>query len=162
MYCRKKYYYANVKTKQSMWDRPDVDPHFLPESIYLQFNAREHAHLRHLFDDEMANSDMLTIDNCRDVLMEVGEVVSRKYLSQLFKAYALNDQSITSFAHFMAICANIKEYNHRPTLSFIGNCVGYLSRHMGMLVGRICKLQDAHVTSSTRAERLGKWYYKKN
>jgi hypothetical protein len=48
---QRRYYYANIKTKQSTWTRPDEDPYFLPESIYVAFNTMEHRNLRHLYDD---------------------------------------------------------------------------------------------------------------
>ena len=48
---QRRYYYANIKTKQATWTRPDEDPYFLPESVYAAFNVMEHKNLRHLYDD---------------------------------------------------------------------------------------------------------------
>ena len=44
-----KFYYANLKTKQSTWSRPDLDPDFLDEEIVFNFNKHEIVGLRELF-----------------------------------------------------------------------------------------------------------------
>jgi glycyl-tRNA synthetase len=48
---REKFYYANLKTKQSSWTRPDLDPNFLNEDIIFNFNQNELKYVRELFDE---------------------------------------------------------------------------------------------------------------
>ena len=48
---KEKFYYANLKTKQSSWTRPDKDPNFLNEDIIFNFNDNELKYLREIFDE---------------------------------------------------------------------------------------------------------------
>jgi hypothetical protein len=34
-------YYANAKTKQVRWDRPESDPYFIETELFLKFSRRE-------------------------------------------------------------------------------------------------------------------------
>jgi len=67
-----RFYYSNLKTKQSSWVRPDDDPYFADESVILEFSAQELVHLRALFDEEMAHFDLVTIPRIRHLLLEIG------------------------------------------------------------------------------------------
>lgn len=46
-----KFYYANLKTKQSSWTRPDLSPDFLDEEIVFHFDKKELSYARELFDE---------------------------------------------------------------------------------------------------------------
>lgn len=153
---QRRYYYANIKTKQATWTRPDEDPYFLSESVYAAFNAMEHKNLRHLYDDEMANMNKITIDGCRDALLESGEKASRKFLSDLFKAYSGNLTELTSFVHFMQVCAAVKAYNHSPRLGMLQAVWTFCSRHVRIAVGQLLNSKAA-VAGSTKKERMGTW-----
>ena len=63
-----KFYYANLKTQQSCWTRPDTDPDFLPEDIVLNFNEGELRSLRSMYDEEMHMFDKVTIERLAAIL----------------------------------------------------------------------------------------------
>ena len=82
---KKAFYYANLRCNLSLWTRPDSDPYFLEESILLLFNNAEITYLRSLYDEEMAHFKMIMTDRFIDVLMEVGEKISKYRILKLFQ-----------------------------------------------------------------------------
>ena len=83
-----KQYYANIKTGQSSWQRPDLDPFFLDETVVLTFNKDEIRHLRHLFVEEYEHFRAVYRTRFADVLREVGERMSAFRVFKLFKGYS--------------------------------------------------------------------------
>lgn len=45
------FYYANIKTKETSWSRPETGRYFLEEAIYMRFSQKEHVFLKSLFDE---------------------------------------------------------------------------------------------------------------
>ena len=73
-----RFYYANLKTHQSSWTRPDLDPDFLDEEIIIHFNPAERKHMRALYDEEMHAFDCVPIERFVYCLLECGEKVPLK------------------------------------------------------------------------------------
>ena len=124
-----KFYYANLKTRQSSWERPELDPDFLGEDIIFNFNKEEIKNLRELYDEEMYHFDMVTVDRFMVILRECGEIVSMKKILVLLKGFQAefgkkmtdkeleqishgitlkNADTVQSWQHFMAIVNQIK------------------------------------------------------
>ena len=67
-----RFYYSNLKTKQSSWDRPDADPYFADEAVILEFSTLEIAHLKELYEEEVAHFEIVTIPRLHFILREIG------------------------------------------------------------------------------------------
>lgn len=151
------YYYANIKTKQACWERPESDPYFVEAAVHCRFNRREHAFLRGLFDEEMANCGLVSIDGCRDMLLEAGERVSRKQLALLFKAYSGDVHELRRYPHFINVCLYAKTHNHRLSLSLLQRMWSRTKRAaLGALTCGSAAAPSVTALSSDR-ERLGHW-----
>ena len=74
----KKHYYANIRLNASTWQRPELE----------NFEPREIEYLKSMYKEEMANFGCVTIDQFIDVLREVGESCSKRWILQLFRATA--------------------------------------------------------------------------
>ena len=85
---REKFYYANLKTHQSSWVRPDLDPDFLDEQVILNFNESELKHCRELFEEEIYAFGSVSIERFDWCLRECGEKIPLKEIKILYKAYA--------------------------------------------------------------------------
>ena len=83
-----KQYYANIKTGQSSWQRPDFDTFFLDETVVLTFNKDEIRHLKHLFVEEYEHFSAVFRTRFADILREVGERMSAFRVFKLFKGYS--------------------------------------------------------------------------
>ena len=83
-----RFFYANLKTRQSRWDRPETDPYFLEESILFNFEVRELDHLRELFDEDINHFRHISMHQFHDILREVGERMSQGRIRKLFKTFA--------------------------------------------------------------------------
>jgi len=114
---RTKFYYANIKTKQSTWARPDTDFYFLEESVYLNFEKREILHLRELFDEEMIHFAKVRVSRFVALMLECGERLNKRKVTSLYKAYAQNDENITLWSQWVAIINHIKKEKNTPLIS---------------------------------------------
>jgi len=56
----KRHYYANVRLNKSSWERPELDPWFLDESIVLNFMPREMDALKALYTEDMEHFGYIT------------------------------------------------------------------------------------------------------
>lgn len=155
------YYYANIKTKQTSWERPEKDPYFVDDAVYGRFTRREHSFLRGLFDEEIANCGNVSIDGCRDMLLEAGERMTRKQLALLFKAYTGDVRELRMYPHFINICLYAKIHNHRMSLSF---WQALRARFRRLFAASLRSLFCCAVVPSSgltimsnRRERLGQW-----
>lgn len=103
-----RYYYFNIKMGKSRWSRPEEDPLFLEESILFNFEEREITHLKTLFDEDMHHYKELGVNQFVDVLREVGEKCSKKWIAKLIKIYSKNGTKVNSWKTFMEIMTHIK------------------------------------------------------
>ena len=153
-----KFYYANLKTHQSSWTRPDLDPNFLDEQIILNFNENELKYLRELFDEEIYAFESISIERFDWCLQECGEKISMKEIKVLFKAYidvtfdventrkreatsstGLKSDEISEWQQFMAIMLHVKKQKMKPSVvaENVESCATYFTRRlMGKLKGR--------------------------
>lgn len=158
---KRMYYYANIKTRQTSWERPDSDPYFVSESVYCRFNKREHESLRRLYDEEIANCGIISIDGCRDMLLEVGERVTRKQLALLFQAYEGDTQQIKLYPSFINVCMYAKTHNHQVALTLLQSFHSYIKRKISSALRRVAcfgPTPTSNLTAlSTPSERLGNW-----
>lgn len=109
-----RFYFANLKTKQSSWTRPELDPYFLEESIHFNFTDREIAHLRLLYDEDIHHSGSVSVDQFMDCLLECGEKITKRRLTKLFLGYAKDEFELKSWAAFMNIMNHIKKSKTAP------------------------------------------------
>lgn len=49
------YYYTNIRTNQSLWQRPELNSYFLDESIVCCFSKSELMHLTELYEEEIGH-----------------------------------------------------------------------------------------------------------
>ena len=102
-------YYANIKTGQSAWGRPDADPFFLDETIMLTFNKEEIKHLRALFYEEHEHFRAVFRQRFHELLRECGERMSNFRVYKLFKGYAGGLDTIESYQVYMDVMMHIKK-----------------------------------------------------
>jgi len=111
-----RFYYANMKTRQSRWERPDMDPYFLEEWIMLNFDRKEIRHLRELYDEEMTHFDKVTVTRFIALLKECGEILKRRPVTGLFRGLIGDDEKVTTWADFMTIVNHIKKRKTQPVI----------------------------------------------
>ena len=155
---KEKFYYANLKTHQSSWFRPDLDPNFLDEQVILNFNEKELKYLRELFDEEMYAFGSIAIERFDVCLQECGEKLTLKEIKVLFKAYidvtfdventrrregsastGLKSDELKKWQQFMAIMLHVKIQKIKPSViaENVESCATYFTRRlMGKLKGR--------------------------
>lgn len=102
-------YYANIKTGQTSWSRPDFDRYFLDETVVLTFSKDELRYLREIFAEEYEHFRAVLRERFADILREVGERMSAFRVFKLFKGYAKDEYQIASFQEFMDIMMHIKK-----------------------------------------------------
>jgi len=120
-------YYANLKTAQTSWNRPDQNPYFLDELIVLMFNKAEMKHLRALFDEEIAHFKMVLRERFPDILREIGERMSNFRIRKLFKGYGEDEYEVHSWTGFMDMMMHIKKKKMDSSVAVIGNVAGNAS-----------------------------------
>lgn len=159
----RKYFYANVKTSQSSWQRPDLDPNLLDESIVLNFEPKEIKYLRGLFDEDMAHFGHVPLEQMMDIMREIGESVSKRWIRNLMRGYGGDPEKVTSWITFMEIINHIKNYRIKtakllanPTGSFFNFFAKFKAKAL-LNAGKKVKLGDWVLTHSVLADRM---YYK--
>eukprot|EP01038_Epipyxis_sp_PR26KG_P007792 gene7792-10586_t len=119
---KKLHYYANLKINRSYWSRPELDPFFLDEQILINFEWREIKHLKKLYLEEIDHFGCVSVKQFMDILREVGEKCSQRWIIQLFRGYAHNEEKLDSWVNFMEIFAHIKRTRKKagnPAFQFI-------------------------------------------
>ena len=117
---RQRFYYTNLKTKQTSYTRPELDKWFLDESIVLNFADIEIKHLKDLYEEEIEHFKMVTLNQFMDCLREVGERLTKRTVQKLFKGYAFDSEKLTKWEHFMLIMDHIKR-KRMTTLTDLAN-----------------------------------------
>lgn len=107
-----RFFYANLKTKQSYWMRPESLPYFLDEFILFNFERREIEHLVELFDEDIAHHRCIKIAHFPDLLREVGEKMSNGKIRRLFETFGETTGSaepiINTWTQFMNVMDQVK------------------------------------------------------
>ncbi len=117
---QRRHFYANIKTSQSSWTRPEEDPYMLDESIVLNFERRELKFLRELFDEDIAHFKCVTHEQMMDIMREIGESCSKRWIRNLMRGYGDNAESLHSWVTFMEIIHHIKNYR-KKTAEILSN-----------------------------------------
>lgn len=113
------FFYANVKTKQSSWERPEKDPYFLDEQIILNFSQREIDHLKGLFEEDIQHSRMVTLYTLLDIFTEVGEKVSERVARNLLREFGDEEEltpKLSTWIQFMTLMNHVKTRRMTPLL----------------------------------------------
>ncbi len=107
------FFYTNIKTKQSLWKRPELNPYFLDESIYMTFSRQEVAHLTELYDEEIIHFTKITSNGMRRLLLECGEHLRLHRIERFFEevSHTNKHDSINNYQEFMYTLAIIKHKN---------------------------------------------------
>eukprot|EP01041_Mallomonas_annulata_P012130 gene12130-25454_t len=84
---KQRFYYCNIKTQQSSWNRPDEDPFFLGESTMLFFRSEERDTLKDIFKTEIHNYEKVSVSRLIVILEELGEEVRRDVLEKLIRDF---------------------------------------------------------------------------
>ncbi len=107
------FFYTNIKTKQSLWKRPELNPYFLDESIYMSFTRQEIAHVTELYDEEIVHFTKVTSDGMRRLLLECGEHLRLHRIERYFEevSHTNKHDSINNYQEFMYTLAIIKHKN---------------------------------------------------
>jgi Ca2+-binding EF-hand superfamily protein len=142
-----KFYYANIKTRQSRWKRPDLDPYFLEEWVCLQFDASELAHLQELYNEEMMHFDKVSVKRFVAIMRECGEALKRRATTNLFRGLVQNDEELYKWSEFMTIVSHIKKKKQSPVMASV------------VPIGAVYFLSRAAVSSlmGDGGKKLGKW-----
>ena len=102
-------YYANHKTKQTAWERPDTDPFFVETEVFLQFSPEEMMNLRDLFVTmDVDKSAAISPLEFEKMLPEMGEAVSASDIGYLFYQADLDPRGELSFRQFVTILQILK------------------------------------------------------
>lgn len=109
-----KYYYASIKTNRSSWKRPELDPLFLDDSIFVNFLPHELAHLQALYEEDVAHFQHVSFAQFMDALLEIGVRYSSRTIKRLFKAYAGDVHQLSSWQQYMEIMNHIKKERMEP------------------------------------------------
>lgn len=106
----RRFYYANLKSHQTTWTRPEADPYFLEESVVSNFTKRELDALKALFDEEIVNFSYVHVDRFPDILIEMGErVIPTADMVKLFRGFAGDEAKLETWTDFMNIISHLKE-----------------------------------------------------
>ena len=110
------FYYANVRTRESRWERPEVSPFFLEESVAIYFTATELHHLKALFKSEQKKFGAISVLGFRESLIQVGESeITDQQLTVLFQNFLRNKESnikvdgVVSWIQFIDIMRCLKK-----------------------------------------------------
>jgi Ca2+-binding EF-hand superfamily protein len=111
-------YYASVKSNRSSWRRPELDPFFIDDGIFLNFQDRELKHLKDLYKEDMAHFQMINVDQFMDILSEIGEKQQKNFIKKLFITFT-DDVQITNWQQYMEIMNHLKlqHLNRQPVAS---------------------------------------------
>ena len=111
----KLFYYSNIRTKESRWTRPDLDPLFLDDSVRLLFSGTEIANLSALFNDLMRRFGTVTTATFRmQVCVHIGEFATAGDLENFFANFtrrtgeAARFVEIKKWGDFMSVMAHMK------------------------------------------------------
>jgi Ca2+-binding EF-hand superfamily protein len=75
----------------------------------INFQAREIAHLKSLYKEEIAHFKCVSVEQFMDILREIGERCSKTWITKLFRGFAGNDKELKSWKHFMEVINHIKK-----------------------------------------------------
>jgi Ca2+-binding EF-hand superfamily protein len=111
-------YYASIKSNRSSWKRPDLDPFFIDDAIFSNFENREFKQLKDLYVEDITHFSMINVEQFLDICSEIGEKYSKSYIQKLFFTFA-NDSKITEWKHFLEIVNHLKllHLNKQPVTS---------------------------------------------
>jgi len=157
---RHRFYYTNLKTKQSSYERPELDNWFLDELIVLNFSDIEIKHLRELYEEEIEHFKMVTLNQFMDCLREVGERLTKRTVQKLFRGYAYDSEKLLKWEHFMLVMDHIKR-KRMTTISDLASSDAALalSRQLAaaMMNGNDAKMGDWVIKFNATAAR--EYYY---
>lgn len=88
---QERFYYSNIKTKQSTWVRPEENPYFADEAVILEFHNGEIEHTRDLFIEEIAHFDLITLRRFGVILAELGQTLPMNLIRGIFDALDLDN-----------------------------------------------------------------------
>ena len=114
-----KFFYCNIKTKQTSWKRPEEDSWYLDESLMLTFDQREMAHLKELYIEEMHHFNRISLNGFRRMMLESGEILGNSKVRELFYEYCQREQ-VTKWQEYMYVISTIKK--HRQYADRDGRC----------------------------------------
>ncbi|KAJ8601194.1 hypothetical protein CTAYLR_003229 [Chrysophaeum taylorii] len=102
-------YFHNAKTQQSLWERPEHDPMFLPTELFLRFTPREMMQLKKIFvSHDGDQSRAISFREFEASLPELGETLSASDILWLFYQADLNPKAELSFLQFCRAIDTLK------------------------------------------------------
>jgi hypothetical protein len=120
-----KFFYSNIKTRQTTWLRPETDPWYLDEGVILAFNKEERSHLQELYEEEMHHFKRVTVQGFRRIMMDAGESMGKNRIRDYFQAY-MGKEQLNTWTDFMYIVGSIKRKKQQRDKG--SNC-GYAMNH---------------------------------
>jgi hypothetical protein len=160
-----RFFYSNMKTNESSWERPDVNPMFLDESFVLEFTVRELKHLKDIYIEEKIHFDVITIPRLGALLVEIGFSLSTSTVRNICEKYKLvRDErigvtstssgevkfGIHSFFEYMQFMLTVKEMMKERSW---GRKLQHVMRKI-----RALRRDIVHCSCcSSHDERLGHW-----
>lgn len=110
------FYYANVRSRESCWDRPEANPFYLEESVTVYFTPSELHFLKNLYGMELKRYGCISVLGFRESLIQVGESqITDDQLKILFKNFSRKKEEnkkpieINSWMHYMDIMRCLKK-----------------------------------------------------
>jgi len=153
---KQRFYYSNLKTKQTSYTRPELDEWFLDESIVLNFADIEINHLKELYQEEIQHFKMVTLNQFMDCLREVGERLTKRTVQKLFRGYASDSEKIIKWEHFMLVMDHIKRQRMTTfTQLASGDAALAVSRQLAaaLMTGNNAKMGDWVIKFNNTAGR---------
>lgn len=141
-----KFYYANMRTKESRWIRPELDPLFLEDSIAIYFTPLELTNLRTLFDSELEQFGCVSLFRFQSCLIVIGEGdVTEIQLEELFKNFTRaksKTTSLTSWTHFMDIIRCLKKRRVKKNRTLLRSLHSFFSSKVKQKTEKIVKIHQ--------------------
>ncbi|GMH95313.1 hypothetical protein TrST_g7375 [Triparma strigata] len=122
-------FYANNKTKQVRWDRPEADPYFIETDLFMKFSRREVKKLKACYQQmDWDHSRKISLEEFSDILGEIGEHTLKEdeaKMKVLWKMAEKDEFGEIGFAAMMRLLDEHKEIkmNHRGFLAKYVCCV---------------------------------------
>jgi hypothetical protein len=110
-------FFANLKTQETCWRRPELDPFFLEEQVLVLFSRREIEHLKELFVEDIQHAKVINAERLMDLCREIGENITQYQATNYLEDFGTNpdlNPRITTWTEFMNLMYSLKYVKQTP------------------------------------------------
>ncbi len=153
-------FYANAKTKQVRWDRPESDPFYIETELFLKFSRREMKKIKRCYAEmDWDQSLKINVDEFKDILVEIGEhklVDDEKKFKWLWKTAEKDEFGEIGFRAVVVLLDEWREVkmNHRGICAryICWPCIKMYERRFAPKVGK-----GAKMLTGDDGKKMGEW-----